>query len=95
MVIIPDEDPEKKVEDPEKKDGELKPEEGLDARFNERFQKRMETLKRAVRRCARDVASYCIRQRVYSFSSRLQCIHTLSFAMRFASIVLLALLYSI
>jgi hypothetical protein len=36
-------------EDPNRK-AEMKPEDGIDARFNERFQKRLETLKRAVRR---------------------------------------------
>jgi hypothetical protein len=36
-------------EDPNRK-AEIKPEDGIDARFNERFQKRLETLKRAVRR---------------------------------------------
>jgi hypothetical protein len=49
MLIIDETEAEKNVEG---EGEERKVEDGIDTRFNERFQKRMETLKRAVSACA-------------------------------------------
>ena len=55
MINLNNDDPEKKVEG-----DELKTEEGIDTRFNDRFQKRMDALKRAVSLFARVISQLCL-----------------------------------